>query len=73
MPAEHEHPTPWEKLRDNLTPVIAMAIGLGLWNMHTTQVEFKAEVTSTLWGIEHRVGRLENRLDRLIENGTEER
>lgn len=69
MPTEHEHPTFWEKFRDNMTPIIAGAIAIGLWNMHTTQVEFKAEVTSELRSLNHRVGRLEGRLDRWIENG----
>ena len=65
MPCEHERPTPWEKLRDNVVPVLAIAIILGLFNMYGTQ----RSILEVLTRLERRVDRIEGRMDSQYNNG----
>jgi len=60
MPTDCDHPTQWEKLRDNVVPVLAIAIILGLFNMYGTQ----RSILEVLTRLEKRVDRMETRLDR---------
>lgn len=69
MAAEHDHPTQWEKLRDNVVPVLAVAIILGLFNMYGTQ----RSILEVLNRLERRVDRIESRMDNQYNNNSEER
>lgn len=62
MSHESDPPTTWEKLRDNVAPVLAVAIILGMMNMYGTQQSILEAVTS----LKRQVERVEARVDKIV-------